>query len=317
MTRKQTVRTHQRPPAQTRSRLVGRNTTRHTRASSWSGDVGLRRADIARQTISRERVGGRSYVGVLPSDASDRVRNVLQGFDLILDLCAPHEIRGYLDAVVHAVVVFDPAQFGPHDLRALVGWLRERRRAVVVYVALTATGIQDAVWIARETGAGVVFQSRDEDPLRLARTLLFANPPTDAATLLAQLGPSLTQLPMALRIAVEAAFGPEADLESPKSLALRAGVSRRSLDRWLARVGISSVRRLARAPAMLHTFRLLCDTSMPMDVIANVTGLQSTRRLRACTVEFTGRTPRDLRAQPPSATVLIDRMTSALTAACS
>ena len=260
------------------------------------------------------RSTGRRYVGVLTPSTARRVERLVQPFGFTIEACRPDTFLEYLDGPSNVCAIIDPTQLAPDHLVETVARLRGHPRPAIVYTPVSPQSAQDARWIADETGAAVVFQSPDEDRTRVARALVSANPPSDAAIVLQHLASALSKLPHALREGIDAMFAASADVESPGSLATHVGISRRSLDRWLARAGVTSARLLVAAPGVIRALRLLQETTLPIRTIATVCGLRSTRRLGDCTVQLCGLTPREIRMGDLPAETLIERVAQALLA---
>jgi len=258
------------------------------------------------------RSTGRRYVGVLAPSTARRVERLVQPFGFTIEACRPDTFLEYLDGPSNVCAVIDPTQLAPDHLVETVARLRGHPRPAIVYTPVSPQSAQDARWIADETGAAVVFQSPDEDRARVARALVSASPPSDAAIVLQHLAPALAKLPHVLRERIEEMFAAGADVESPDSLALRADISRRSLNRWLSRVGVTSARLLLVTPGVLRGLRLLQETTLPMRTIATVCGLRSTRRLRDCTIQLCGLAPVEVRMGDVPVETLIERVGDAL-----
>lgn len=258
------------------------------------------------------RTTGRRYVGVLAPSTARRVERLVQPFGFTIEACRPDTFLEYLDGPSNVCAIIDPTQLAPDHLVETVARLRGHPRPAIVYTPVSSQSAQDAMWIADETGAAVVFQSPDEDRTRVARALVCANPPSDAAIVLQHLAPALAKLPHVLRERIEDMFAAGAEVESPDSLALRADISRRSLNRWLSRVGVTSARLLLVAPGVLRGLRLLQETTLPIRTIATVCGLRSTRRLRDCTVQLCGVAPVEVRMGDLPVETLIERAAEAL-----
>lgn len=190
--------------------------------------------------------------------------------------------------------------------------LRQHPRPAVVYAEPSAESVTTAIRIAKETGAAAMFRSHDEDATFLARTIVTVAPPGDAAMLLAQLEPALARLPDGVRSAITALFAAAAAPKIPDAVAERAGLSRRSLDRWLARGGFPSTRLLIATASMLRAFRLLKETDIPLHMVASITGMRSAPRLRHIALELVGLKPIQIRTGPHSMTELINVAAAAL-----
>lgn len=263
-------------------------------------------------TAAGRQPGGRRYIGVLAGGTARRLQRLVGPYRCTIETCRPEMLLETLNAPTHVCTIIDPAQLGPSELDAVITRLRERPRAAVVYAQPFQESVNRAISITRATGAAVMFESDDEDTALLVHTIVSLGPPIDAAMLLTRLAPALEQLPPNLRAAITGMFAGDAAPESPDSLARRAGMSRRSLDRWLAHAGISSTRLIIAAPLLLRAFRLLHETNLPLRIIARAAELRTTSRLRDSAIDLVGLTPHQIRAGGRSMVVLIEAAAMAL-----
>lgn len=257
----------------------------------------------------------RRYVGVLTASTAQRVQRVIAPYGFAVEMCDPDAFLELLSAPTHVCAIIEPAALDQDHLVETVARLRRQPRPAVVCAPSLLEGIQDAVRIASETGAAVAIQSLDQDRAGLARTLLAVVPPTDATMILELLEPALATLPSMLRKCLTGMFDPGAAVESPPTLAARAGMSRRSLDRWLARAGAPSARRLVAMPPLLRALRLLRETTLPIRTIATICGLRSPRRLNDYTMDLLGLSPSEIRTRSDAIETLIERMATTLVGA--
>src|SRR5690242_2721554 len=191
-------------------------------------------------TAAGFHAGGRRYIGVLASDAARRLQRLVQPFGCTIETCPPEVLLETLNGPAHVCAIVDPGQLDASQLDLAIARLRQLPRPAVVYAQRSPESVSRALSIATETGAAVVFQSTGEDTAPLVHTIVSLAPPTDTAMLLVRLQPALERLPQDLRLAITRTFAGGAPAESPRSLARRAAMSRRTLDRRLGRVGISS-----------------------------------------------------------------------------
>lgn len=248
----------------------------------------------------------------MTATTAQRIQRVIAPFGFAVEACAPDAFLEHLSDPEHVCAIIDPAALGLEQLVETVTRLRQQPRPAVVCTPSSPESLQDAVRIAAETGAAVAIQSPDQDRAALARTILSVVPPTDAAAVLEQLEPVLSRLPSLLRSSIAAMFAANAPADSPLSLAARAGMSRRSLDRWLVRAAGPSARRLVAIPLVLRALPLLRETSLPLRTIATICGLRSPRRLQDYVVELTGQTPHEIRLGDEPVESLIARLSSSL-----
>lgn len=254
----------------------------------------------------------RRYIGLLATETARRLQRIVRPFGIIIEARRPEVWLEALNGPAHICAIVDPAQLAPADLEMAIARLRQHPRPAVVYADASAEGVSRAMRIVKETGAAAMFQSHHESATLLARTIVAAAPPGDAAMLLARLEPGLARLPDELQSAITTMFAAAAAPESPELVAERAGLSRRSLDRWLARGGFPSARLLIATPSMLRAFRLLKETDIPLHMVARITGMRSAPRLRHSALELVGLRPIQIRTEPHSMAELINTAAAAL-----
>jgi AraC-like DNA-binding protein len=182
----------------------------------------------------------------------------------------------------------------------------------VIYAPLSPDGARTAIALARETGGLVAFQASEEDFHLLVQNILSVGYPADARFVLGRIAPRVEVLPRRLQDAVVAMFTTEAGIRSPQALARRAALSRRSLDRWLGRAGITSGRLLVAAPMLLRGLRLLRDTRLSIRRVASASGYTSARRFHDQAVALAGMTPVELRTSGVPVQVVLSRVAASL-----
>lgn len=233
---------------------------------------------------------------LLAPQTLQRIGRALEGDGIRAVGYAPAELLRELEASSAVCVVLDPTRLDGEQLDAVAALLRAAPRPAVIHPPLTSDGVRLGLALARDVGGVLVFQSVEEDFELLVHNILSAVHPSDTGAVLGALMPRLAQLPAGLRDAIVAMFTTEPGLESPEALARRAAMSRRSVDRWLERAGITSTRLLVAAPRLLRAMRLLRDTSLSYSRIARTCGYTSARRFHDQALALTGETPTELRS---------------------
>jgi len=145
----------------------------------------------------------------------------------------------------------------------------------------------------------VIVRGVDDDAVTVRRLIGRLARETLGGRVLARLVPTLRPMPAALRDAVAAMFvhpGPQAPAETPDELAARAGLTRRSLDRWVARCGIASARLLVAAPQLVLAYDQLRRQDASVAGVAARLGYGSARRLEEQCVALLQVRPTALRA---------------------
>jgi AraC-like DNA-binding protein len=124
------------------------------------------------------------------------------------------------------------------------------------------------------------------------------------ALLLVKLESILASLPLQISTAIERLFREPPDLSSPKKLASNCSVSRRTLDRWIARSGIVSTRRLFASAKIAWAYDTDHAAAMSPTRIARKVGYASSHSLHRQCLALTGMGLRQLSASVSRAGVV-------------
>jgi hypothetical protein len=238
----------------------------------------------------------RSYVGLLEAPVFRRVARALAQDGFRLSECTAAGLGERLRGPREVAVIIDPMLLPEDGVQAAIATLAVVPRAVAIFAPVTPDGITRALAFARHTTATVLFQAGDQDFQALSQSLVGVSDAAYARRLLAVLDAQVNALPARLRDAVRDAFLLGTTMETPTTLMRRAALGRRSLDRYLVRAGLGSVRLLAAAPQLLRAMTLLHETGLTVRRIAEIASYPSTRRLVNHSLELTGYTPAELRA---------------------
>ncbi len=246
----------------------------------------------------------RKYLALLGELPLRRIRRIVARNGFAAVRCNPSSLVTGLRQWSDAFVVLDPALLTPSELATTITALTQTPRNIVVYSQLTQEGVHGALEIARAATALVLFQSPEEDLLSLERHLIGNPKPLYAQEVVERIQPLVQGLPPQLRDSLIEMFRPDSRVRNPPSLARQAMLTRRSLDRWMARAGFSSTRLVALLPRFLQALALLRETDLPYRRVAKIVGYRTARRLREHCVELTGMTPAELRRDEAYGTVV-------------
>ena len=184
-------------------------------------------------------------------------------------LPAPHRISSSPDwdvllASVHArrfdAAIVDPGLGGEHSASERLAALTNALSAtpgtpIIGYMPVTAAGVKAAHLLARLGAAEVIVRGVDDSPGALAATIRRVVTEQGAVPLVARCRELFLTLPPSLAEALAMVFHRPERTRSVADLARAANLSRRSLDRYLARAGLAPARTLlacARANAVYH-----------------------------------------------------------------
>lgn len=165
-------------------------------------------------------------------------------------------------------------------------------------VAYTQLGPDVAASLLALGRAGIrraLFERFDDAPAVLRDALRDALEASAAGQLLRALREPLGAMPGPLRLAIEGAIvNPQRPLTAVE-LAARAGMTRRTCERWFARAGLPSPRVLITLCRALYAHRLLLDPGYTVEDVAAKLGYGRARALQAQLREVFGATAGEMR----------------------
>jgi len=217
-------------------------------------------------------VGNASTWGALVSDLHHRRCDVA-----IVDPCAggDHRAQGRLSALTQAM--------------ALVPSI-----PVIGYVSVTASAIRVVQALVHSGAPEIVIRGVDDSLDALAGAIHRALATCGWGGVVGAVEAPLQALPLPVASAIRAAFTHPEQVRSVSDLAAAARTTRRSLDRWLARAGLSPARTVlscARVNAAVH---LLAGGSVRVAEAARLVGYSSSRSLTRELSAITGRPASDV-----------------------
>jgi AraC-like DNA-binding protein len=182
------------------------------------------------------------------------------------------------------VAIVDPCTGGEHlaperlnDLASVV--TPPSAIPVVGYVSVTAAGMRAVQSLVRLGAAEIVIRGVDDATDALATVVHRAVAAGVAGRLMQCAGIPFEALPPRVAAALEIMFNRPDQLRSVGDLALAAKTTRRSLDRWLARAGLSSARTLLSCARANAAFHLLTAGRVRRAEAASLLGYASPRSL--------------------------------------
>jgi AraC-like DNA-binding protein len=153
-----------------------------------------------------------------------------------------------------------------------------------VLLQLGQTGIRD-----------MVLFRYDDHPARLLDVLVLEEARSASRQLLDQVAAVLAPLPSELRWVLEEVLRAPAELQTVQQVAARARVARRTIERWVARLGLPSPRHFLAAARVLYAHRLLQDPGFTIEDVAQRMGYAQTKTLQAHARLYLGLTAGEMR----------------------
>jgi hypothetical protein len=159
---------------------------------------------------------------------------------------------------------------------------------VVFYVASPPEAVRRLARWPRWQPCEVLLSGRDDAPGTIRDAITSAIKMGIAAQFFRAVYADLDALPAALARAVRHAFLQPSHVTDASTVAAEACMSRRTLDRWLAREGLASASDLLYAVRALIALRLRRDAFLPLGEIVEACGVKSVRALDALIEHGTG-----------------------------
>ena len=194
------------------------------------------------------------------------------------------------------VAIVDPrvgASVEIAPIRELLG--RYPTLPIVVYTLLTPDTLRATVELAKAGIQHVVLRGFDDEPRRL-RELVDRLPAHRLSDIVLDgLQARLLDAPPLLRGTMARLFEAPHAFRNVQDLACAAGMTRRSLDRWLDRLGLASARMLILGARLARAVHYMRDPGYLLDDITKKLGYASPRLFARQVRAATGLTPTMLR----------------------
>jgi len=246
---------------------------------------------------------------LLPAASVERVTLALDKTVVVETVSQPRQFLELAQMGTWRVLVIDPDLIALQEAPAFVDRVGCCAAPLIVYTSLTRASARTIAILARRSLASVLLRGFD-DSLANLRSIL--DPPLLGplgGSMVELLSTELDELPRDVRRGTIAAFCALAPVNSPKALAVLSGQSRRSVDRWFARVGLKPAKSVLATSQLIRAYRSLEDASLSLASVALISGFGSAKALRHNSLALTGIPVRALRRSfPPPG--LIDRLSA-------
>lgn len=246
-------------------------------------------APCLRQRTARFRM---NVVAFLSEHLLSTLRAVLREDHRIFTPLAADALAAAIQQSHADVLVVEPSAVPSPQWPALLGLLRqEGMPTVVVYTTINPPAMRATVELARLGIRHIVLKGYDDTP-RNFRALFDALASDFWASVLYQrLRDDWHELPLPVLDALAFLFRFPDRVRTVGDLAAAAGVTTRTLHRWLGRVGITSAKRLVLAARVEWAHTLLRTGRLHVSEVANRLGYVSPRQFRREVQLLTGLPP--------------------------
>jgi AraC-like DNA-binding protein len=166
---------------------------------------------------------------------------------------------------------------------------------VVIYTTLAADSIQATVLLAQLGAQHVVLSDFDDEPRRF-RHMIDQLPATRLSnSILGYVLPHIQDAPVPFVRAITRLFEAPQEFVDVDELARMSGMTRRSLDRWFHRSGLTSARTMILIARLTRAKHYMGDPGFLLEDIAKKLGYSSIRRFARQVRAATGMTPSIMR----------------------
>ncbi|MDQ6886402.1 MAG: AraC family transcriptional regulator [Gemmatimonadota bacterium] len=194
------------------------------------------------------------------------------------------------------VAIVDPRADGTvrtAELKALMS--QYQSLPVVVYTSLTPDTLKATLELAKYGVQHVVLRGFDDEPQRfrelLERQLAYAM----GDQVLEQLAEQMAVLPAVLVKAIARLFNAPHAFQSVRDLAMAAGMTRRTLDRWLDKAELAPARTLLMGARLARAYHFMRDPGYLLEDVTKKLGYPTPRLFARQVRDATGLAPSELR----------------------
>jgi len=195
------------------------------------------------------------------------------------------------------LIILDPRTSGGLELgqaRELLA--RHPSLPVVIYTTLVADSIQATVMLAKLGVQHVVLSGFDDEPNRF-RTMIEQLPAARLSnSVLEHVLPHIQDAPTLFVRAITRLFEAPQEVVDVDALARMSGMTRRSLDRWFVRSGLTSARTMILVARLTRAKHYMGDPGFLLEDIVKKLGYSSIRRFARQLRAATGMTPSTMRS---------------------
>ncbi len=224
----------------------------------------------------------------LPQIALARLRLILSPEDAIDSVSDPFFFFKQMEKGGWDLILVEPEMVNDTESPEFLRRLSKCSRPIIFYTALSRVSASAIASISAHCLAGVVLRGYDDSPDLLRNALAKVPLEFFGAQMVERLGSRVDALPTSLSRATTAAFCSTKLMRSATEYAALSGMSRRSVDRWLRRVGLSPSKWIVGAAQFLRAYPLVQSPAVPFIAVSRASGYGSVRSLRLNALALTG-----------------------------
>lgn len=185
-------------------------------------------------------------------------------------------------------VVIDPAAVKAAEWQGLVELLGRPGLPVLLYAALDRASLTRVVDAAAAGAHEVVLRGADDETAVLRARLETLRAPAPPACVLSGLAGRIAVLPDPLKAAAVPLFCGRQVPRWTDELSRRAGISRRTVDRWILQAGFAGAKPLLDVARLARAWVPIVEEEAPTYRVAHDEGFERSRMLNLHAVRITG-----------------------------
>jgi hypothetical protein len=205
--------------------------------------------------------------------------------------------------------VIDPAVVAAGEWPAFIDLMARPGLPVLLYSALDRGSLTRVIEAATAGAHDVVLRGAEDETVLLRARLETLRTPAPPARVLTGLAGHLSALPDELKVAAVPLFCGRQVPRWTDELSHRAGISRRTIDRWILNAGLAGAKPLLDVARLARTWTPIVEQETAPHRVAIAEGFERTRMLNLHAVRVTG-----LRASQWSDRLSVDAFVSRLVA---
>jgi AraC-like DNA-binding protein len=192
------------------------------------------------------------------------------------------------------VLVVDPGALSDELFQSLLPVLSHGRVPVLLFASLTPASARRVVRAAEVGVHELVVRGAEDAPQVIARKLASLYHPSAPAHLLNRAAPRFRRFPERLQVASVSLFGSGALPRWVNELAAASGCARRSVDRWMERVGIEGASTLLDTARLARVWEPLVEQRLAVAAVSALCGYERPRLFVAHTRRLVGAVPSEM-----------------------
>jgi hypothetical protein len=169
---------------------------------------------------------------------------------------------------------------------------------ILICIPMDPRAVRASLPFVRAGAVDYLFYGADETEDALTVALHRATSARLESRLLEALSPRFGHLPSRLRAGMRTLFDTRCALPSLDDIASAAQMTRRSMDRWLMRIGLAPGRRLLNAARLLRSYHALVRSTLGARAIARHVGVRTVDAWTRQITDVSGLSPAAIRDNP-------------------